>query len=236
MQQTLGRYVTPTASKTLSDLYNRISQAYSRRPGDESLQANLDNVKKTLADGRRASALKFLCFKQTKTQSSKSGRSSAARKRVRETPSRELTWQPLRLMFQLERETLRLHKLMFYKFRTNDDSAKSAKVLAILSDRDSETEKVKYVGTFISGYSEDHSCRSDAWRGSTFVGPRQNFLWKTESPWSLRQYQSIEFELVVTGIQRFQSPVPCPLWLIRRVNPTANRIRVPELYHPYCFT
>jgi len=70
MHQTLGRYVSPAAAKTLSDLYNRISQAYARRPGDESLQANLDSVKKTLADSRRATALEFLCFKQSKSSSS----------------------------------------------------------------------------------------------------------------------------------------------------------------------
>lgn len=67
MHQILGRYVTPNAAKSLSELYSRISQAYFRRPGDESLQSHLDSVKKTLADSRRATALKFLCFKQTKT-------------------------------------------------------------------------------------------------------------------------------------------------------------------------
>lgn len=69
MHQTLGRYVTPSAAKTLSDLYNKISQAYSRRPGDENLQNNLDGVKKTLADTRRATGIEFLCFRQTKTSS-----------------------------------------------------------------------------------------------------------------------------------------------------------------------
>ena len=83
MQQTLGRYVTPTASKTLSDLYNRISQAYSRRPGDESLQANLDDVKKTLADSRRSTAFEFLCFKQTKQPSSHSNKTSGTRNPVK---------------------------------------------------------------------------------------------------------------------------------------------------------
>ncbi|KNZ82265.1 Exocyst complex component 2 [Termitomyces sp. J132] len=72
MHQTLGRYVTPSAAKTLSDLYNKISQAYSRRPGDENLQSNLDGVKKTLADTRRATGIKFLCFRHTKSSSSRS--------------------------------------------------------------------------------------------------------------------------------------------------------------------
>ncbi|KAE9391105.1 hypothetical protein BT96DRAFT_959624 [Gymnopus androsaceus JB14] len=42
MHQTLGKYVTPSAAKTLSDLYTKISQAYARRPGDENLQSHLD--------------------------------------------------------------------------------------------------------------------------------------------------------------------------------------------------
>ncbi|KAG6827599.1 hypothetical protein H0H92_011172 [Tricholoma furcatifolium] len=71
MHQTLGRYVTPSAAKTLSDLYNKISQAYSRRPGDENLQSNLDGVKKTLADTRRATGIEFLCFRVTKSSSSR---------------------------------------------------------------------------------------------------------------------------------------------------------------------
>lgn len=69
MHQTLGRYAQP-ASATLEELYNRISQSYARRPGDESLQGNLDGVKKTLADTRRATGIEFLCFRQTKTSSS----------------------------------------------------------------------------------------------------------------------------------------------------------------------
>ncbi|GLB39153.1 putative exocyst complex component Sec5 [Lyophyllum shimeji] len=80
MHQTLGRYVTPSAAKTLSDLYNKISQAYSRRPGDENLQSNLDGVKKTLADTRRATGIEFLCFRQTKS-SSRSGTGSRAREK-----------------------------------------------------------------------------------------------------------------------------------------------------------
>ena len=66
MHQTLSRYVTPTAAKNLSDLYNKISQAYARRPGDENLQTHLDGVKKILAETRRATGIEFLCFRQTK--------------------------------------------------------------------------------------------------------------------------------------------------------------------------
>lgn len=69
MHQTISRYVTPSAAKTLADLYNKISQAYSKRAGDENLQSNLDGVKKTLAETRRATGIEFLCFRQTKERS-----------------------------------------------------------------------------------------------------------------------------------------------------------------------
>ncbi|KAF6747156.1 exocyst complex component Sec5-domain-containing protein [Ephemerocybe angulata] len=72
MHQTLGRYVTPLAAETLSELYNKISQAYARRPADENLQASLDGVKKILAETRRATGVEFLCFRQTKTTSGSS--------------------------------------------------------------------------------------------------------------------------------------------------------------------
>ena len=89
MHQTLGRYVTSTAAKTLSDLYNKISQAYSRRPGDENLQSNLDGVKKILADTRRATGIEFLCFRQTKTTSSRPA-GSRARDKDKEGSSRNV--------------------------------------------------------------------------------------------------------------------------------------------------
>ncbi|CAA7268370.1 unnamed protein product [Cyclocybe aegerita] len=91
LHQTLGRYVTPAAAKTLSDLYNRISQAYARRPGDENLQANLDGVKKILGETRRATGIEFLCFKQARPSTSSSSRSvtsSSGRPRDKEAPSR----------------------------------------------------------------------------------------------------------------------------------------------------
>ncbi|KAF5336401.1 hypothetical protein D9611_006533 [Ephemerocybe angulata] len=85
MHQTLGRYVTPLAAETLSELYNKISQAYARRPADENLQASLDGVKKILAETRRATGVEFLCFRQTKTTSGSSrdqtGGSSSTRPR-----------------------------------------------------------------------------------------------------------------------------------------------------------
>ena len=77
MHQTVSRYVTTSAAKTLSDLYNKISQAYSRKSGDENLQMHLDGVKKTLAETRRATGIEFLCFRQSKAKSNSTGTASA---------------------------------------------------------------------------------------------------------------------------------------------------------------
>lgn len=70
MHQTLDRFVTPVAAKTLSEVYSKISQAYVRRDGDEALKDHLEGVKKTLADTRRATGIEFLCFRVTKSKSS----------------------------------------------------------------------------------------------------------------------------------------------------------------------
>ncbi len=77
MHQTLLKYVTDSADAALSELYNNISHAYARRPGDENLQTNLDRVKKTLADARRATGIEFLCFRKTTNRSA--GSASHAR-------------------------------------------------------------------------------------------------------------------------------------------------------------
>ena len=85
MHQTLGRYVSSNAAKTLSELYNKISQAYARRPGDENLQSNLDGVKKILAEARRATGIEFLCFRQSKTSSNTRNTPSGGRSRNEKT-------------------------------------------------------------------------------------------------------------------------------------------------------
>jgi exocyst complex component 2 len=65
--QTLMRFCTPAAVKTLTEIYETISRAYQRKPGQtEDLQHELDGVKKTLNDTRRATQIEFLCFKSPK--------------------------------------------------------------------------------------------------------------------------------------------------------------------------
>ncbi|KIJ14534.1 hypothetical protein PAXINDRAFT_100026 [Paxillus involutus ATCC 200175] len=80
MHQTLARYVSAPAAKTLSELYNKISMAYARRPGDENLQGNLDSVKRTLAESRRATGIEFMCFRQSKDKSSSKSTSGKSRR------------------------------------------------------------------------------------------------------------------------------------------------------------
>ena len=87
MHQTLSRHVRPTADKTFTELYNNISQAYQRRPGDSNLQSSLDVVKKTLADTRRATGIEFLCFRQTKDRSTKA--QTAESSSQRDKPEKE---------------------------------------------------------------------------------------------------------------------------------------------------
>ncbi|KAI0702034.1 exocyst complex component Sec5-domain-containing protein [Cerioporus squamosus] len=77
MHQTLSRYITKSAEKTLSELYTKISQAYAKRPGDENLQAHLEGVKRTLSDARRATGIEFLCFRQTKERAKDKSRGDA---------------------------------------------------------------------------------------------------------------------------------------------------------------
>lgn len=93
MHQMLGRYVTQPATETLSELYNTISQAYARRPTDDSLQTSLDGVKRILADTRRATGVEFLCFRQTKpptsSRSKAGGSSSTTRTRDKDRGAAE---------------------------------------------------------------------------------------------------------------------------------------------------
>lgn len=84
LHQTLSRYVTPSANKTLAELYNKISQAYARKPGDENLQTHLDGVKKTLADTRRATGIEFLCFRQNKSKEKSSSSAPKTKDRDRD--------------------------------------------------------------------------------------------------------------------------------------------------------
>ncbi|KAF8157048.1 exocyst complex component sec5 [Crassisporium funariophilum] len=88
IHQSLGQYISTDAAKTLYDLYTkRITQAYSPSSQDPDFQAHLDAVEKTLAESRRATGVQFLCFRQTKTSTSKG--SSSVRSGEKEKRSRD---------------------------------------------------------------------------------------------------------------------------------------------------
>ncbi|KAG8937046.1 hypothetical protein FRC03_004111 [Tulasnella sp. 419] len=84
MHQTLVRYVTPTAHQTLTEIYTTISDAYERKEGaQENLQVQLDGVKKTLQDTRKATAINFVCFRAHKSSDKERDRTGA--KEARDT-------------------------------------------------------------------------------------------------------------------------------------------------------
>lgn len=88
MHQTLMAYVTPTATTVLTDIYSTISKAYARPSGSGSgdeLQRELEGVKKTLYDSRKATQVEYICFRATKKSSS----SSSSRKSDPDKPRKD---------------------------------------------------------------------------------------------------------------------------------------------------
>ena len=78
MHQAFVQYVTPKAASQLTEIYQKISESYSRRPGDENLQYALDGVKRTLSDTRKATGIEFLCFR-AQSKKSETGKSERTR-------------------------------------------------------------------------------------------------------------------------------------------------------------
>ncbi|KAG8954915.1 hypothetical protein FRC04_010399 [Tulasnella sp. 424] len=76
IHQTLQQYVTPTTTGTFTDIYTTISDCYERRPdaAQQNLQAQLDGVKQTLSDARKATAINFVCFRRERTKSESAGK------------------------------------------------------------------------------------------------------------------------------------------------------------------
>lgn len=69
LHQTLNVHVSPIADATLQEIYRIISQAYappSAGDGNAELQKELEQLKMTLTQARRATALQFLCFREKK--------------------------------------------------------------------------------------------------------------------------------------------------------------------------
>ncbi|PVG00796.1 hypothetical protein CPB86DRAFT_782356 [Serendipita vermifera] len=70
MHQTLVNFINEPAKKTLNDIYTTISNSYDRRSGrEENLQRELNDVKQTLVDIRKMTAIEFKCFRRQKERS-----------------------------------------------------------------------------------------------------------------------------------------------------------------------
>lgn len=73
LHQTLNVHVSPAADATLQEIYKIISNAYVPPPGGDpeggnELQKELEQLKMTLTQARRATALQFLCFRERRPQ------------------------------------------------------------------------------------------------------------------------------------------------------------------------
>jgi len=68
IHKSLGYYARDTAvGIKLEDLYTqKITQAFSPASTDPEFKSAFDAMQKTLAEARRATAVQFLCFRQTK--------------------------------------------------------------------------------------------------------------------------------------------------------------------------
>ena len=78
MHQTVVQYVNESASRTLTEIYTTISNAYALRQGgtrgaDEGLQQELSGVKQTLLETRRITAIQFKCFRRPKDKAAAKG-------------------------------------------------------------------------------------------------------------------------------------------------------------------
>lgn len=78
LHQNMAAHVTPTASSLLAEIYAVISKAYSRSNNEtpEELNRELEAVKRTLYDARKATSVNFLCLRESKPRTSTSSSAS----------------------------------------------------------------------------------------------------------------------------------------------------------------
>jgi len=80
LHQNMVAHVTPTSAALLADVYAVISKAYSRSNNEpaEELNRELEAVKRTLYDARKATSVNFLCLRDAKPRTSASSSISDA--------------------------------------------------------------------------------------------------------------------------------------------------------------
>ena len=93
LHQTMLRFVTPAAEKRLSEVYSSISEAYVRRPGD-NMQSQLEGVKKTLGETRKATQIDFLCFRKEKDRAPKMSATNSANSTIVTDGTEEVPAEP----------------------------------------------------------------------------------------------------------------------------------------------
>jgi exocyst complex component 2 len=87
MHQTLGQqYISSAAEETLKAVYTEISKSYRKpAPGEENgLQEQLNGVRKTLVEKKRATGLEFLCFRVNKTEAEREKERELRKEKERE--------------------------------------------------------------------------------------------------------------------------------------------------------
>lgn len=64
LNQSVAGYLSPHAKKVLKEVFNIISQGYRRPQGGESMQRDLENMRKILESTRRGAGVETLCFRR----------------------------------------------------------------------------------------------------------------------------------------------------------------------------
>ncbi|KAI0030356.1 exocyst complex component Sec5-domain-containing protein [Vararia minispora EC-137] len=94
MHQTLGQqYISAVAEETLKAVYTEISKSYKKPgPGEENgLQEQLNGVRKTLMEKKRATGLEFLCFRPNKTEAEREKERELRKEKERQRTKSEST-------------------------------------------------------------------------------------------------------------------------------------------------
>lgn len=91
----MAAHVTPAAAALLADIYAVISKAYSRSNNEpaEELNRELEAVKRTLYDARKATSVNFLCLRDAKPRTSASSAASTESKGVASSSAAERSAQ-----------------------------------------------------------------------------------------------------------------------------------------------
>lgn len=63
LQQSVTAYLSPKAKAALEEVYDIIAQLYRRQQAPETLQRDLDAMRRLLADSRRGTGVETMCLR-----------------------------------------------------------------------------------------------------------------------------------------------------------------------------